>query len=335
MRGPARRRGGARLRLPRGPAGGCAASSASSDPVLIGVDAGADALLDAGHRPDVVVVGEHGLGQGGASGERSQHRSRQGAARRPGGGRARRPVRPRVSGTDRLDRLGRAPPDAGRLRHHRGRRAARSPTSGGASLIVAVGTPRHARRVPRPAAGRAGQHVPDPAAGRAQAGRRQGRAGSCTPAGSALWHLALVLLAGLLAARRGGRGDPGRRRLVAVARAAAPSDVLDLDPRTAPVISFRYHIVSIVSVFLALAVGVALGGGPLKGEVDNTAGRPGQGRPARRRPSCRPQVAGAGSTQRRSPTTSPTPSHPGSIGQTLSGRVVTSWRAARPRRGPR
>lgn len=35
-------------------------------------------------------------------------------------------------------------------------------------------------------------------------------------------------------------------------------------------ISFRYHIVSIVSVFLALAVGVTLGGGPLKGEVDNT-----------------------------------------------------------------
>ena len=35
-------------------------------------------------------------------------------------------------------------------------------------------------------------------------------------------------------------------------------------------ISFRYHIVSIVSVFLSLAVGIALGGGPLKGEVDNT-----------------------------------------------------------------
>ena len=35
-------------------------------------------------------------------------------------------------------------------------------------------------------------------------------------------------------------------------------------------ISFRYHIVSIVSVFLALAVGVALGGGPLKREVDDT-----------------------------------------------------------------
>jgi len=36
------------------------------------------------------------------------------------------------------------------------------------------------------------------------------------------------------------------------------------------VITFRYHIVSIVSVFLALAIGVALGAGPLKGEVDNT-----------------------------------------------------------------
>ena len=44
-------------------------------------------------------------------------------------------------------------------------------------------------------------------------------------------------------------------------------------------ISFRYHIVSIVSVFLALAVGIALGGGPLKGEVDDTLVRPGPGRP--------------------------------------------------------
>ena len=30
-------------------------------PVLVGVDAGADALLEAGHRPDIVVVGAHGL----------------------------------------------------------------------------------------------------------------------------------------------------------------------------------------------------------------------------------------------------------------------------------
>ena len=34
-------------------------------------------------------------------------------------------------------------------------------------------------------------------------------------------------------------------------------------------IDFRYHIVSIVAVFLALATGVALGAGPLKGPVDN------------------------------------------------------------------
>lgn len=34
--------------------------------------------------------------------------------------------------------------------------------------------------------------------------------------------------------------------------------------------TFRYHIVTIVSVFLALAIGIAIGGGPLKGEVDNS-----------------------------------------------------------------
>lgn len=35
-------------------------------------------------------------------------------------------------------------------------------------------------------------------------------------------------------------------------------------------IDFRYHLVSIVSVFLALAVGIVLGAGPLKGEVGDT-----------------------------------------------------------------
>jgi uncharacterized membrane-anchored protein len=38
-------------------------------PVLVGVDAGADALLDAGHRPDLVVVGDDGLRPGGTTGE--------------------------------------------------------------------------------------------------------------------------------------------------------------------------------------------------------------------------------------------------------------------------
>lgn len=35
-------------------------------------------------------------------------------------------------------------------------------------------------------------------------------------------------------------------------------------------ISFRYHIVSIVAVFLALAVGIVLGSGPLRGETDTS-----------------------------------------------------------------
>jgi hypothetical protein len=34
-------------------------------------------------------------------------------------------------------------------------------------------------------------------------------------------------------------------------------------------IDFRYHLVSLVSVFLALAVGIVLGAGPLKGEIGN------------------------------------------------------------------
>lgn len=38
-------------------------------------------------------------------------------------------------------------------------------------------------------------------------------------------------------------------------------------------ISFRYHVVSIVAVLLALAVGVALGGGPLRGRVDDASVR--------------------------------------------------------------
>jgi outer membrane murein-binding lipoprotein Lpp len=36
------------------------------------------------------------------------------------------------------------------------------------------------------------------------------------------------------------------------------------------VIDFRYHIVSIVSIFMALAVGIVLGAGPLKEDIGNT-----------------------------------------------------------------
>ena len=35
-------------------------------------------------------------------------------------------------------------------------------------------------------------------------------------------------------------------------------------------IDFRYHVVSIVSIFLALAVGIVLGAGPLQGRLGDT-----------------------------------------------------------------
>ncbi|HEX6916657.1 MAG TPA: copper transporter [Phycicoccus sp.] len=38
-------------------------------------------------------------------------------------------------------------------------------------------------------------------------------------------------------------------------------------------IDFRYHLVSIVSIFLALAVGIVLGAGPLQGEIGDTLGK--------------------------------------------------------------
>jgi uncharacterized membrane-anchored protein len=73
-------------------------------PVLIGVNAGADALLDAGHRADIVVVGEDGLAQGSRAGEGStvSDKALRGAREvvlhtdRAG----------RAVGSDRLDRIG-------------------------------------------------------------------------------------------------------------------------------------------------------------------------------------------------------------------------------------
>ena len=35
-------------------------------------------------------------------------------------------------------------------------------------------------------------------------------------------------------------------------------------------IDFRYHLVSIASIFMALAVGIVLGAGPLKEDIGNT-----------------------------------------------------------------
>jgi uncharacterized membrane-anchored protein len=107
-------------------------------PVLIGVDAGADALLAAGHRPDIVVVGAEGLAQGSLAGDQGDtvsdkalRGSREVILHADSVGRA--------VGSDRLDRIGvKAPvfsasagtPDVAML----------LADLSGASLIVAVGT---------------------------------------------------------------------------------------------------------------------------------------------------------------------------------------------------
>ncbi len=106
--------------------------------MLIGVDAGADALLAARHRPDIVIVGEDGL----ASGSRA---SDQGSTIADKALRSARDVvlhadrSGRAVGSERLDRLG--------VRHHT---LAASGTSEdiallladvrGANLIIAVGS---------------------------------------------------------------------------------------------------------------------------------------------------------------------------------------------------
>ncbi|MGZ4450712.1 MAG: putative cytokinetic ring protein SteA, partial [Nocardioides sp.] len=107
-------------------------------PILLGVDGGADALLAAGHRPDVVVVGEAGLAATGAPGENTHgvsdkalRSAREVVLHADRSGRA--------LGADRLDRLG-----------VRSQTLAASGTSAdvamlladvsGASLLIAVGT---------------------------------------------------------------------------------------------------------------------------------------------------------------------------------------------------
>jgi uncharacterized membrane-anchored protein len=106
-------------------------------PVLVGVDAGADALLEAGHRPDIVVVGETGLAPGnrsadaGAVSDKALRGAREVVLHSDRTGRA--------VGSDRLDRIG-----------VRAQNFSASGTSedvallladlAGASLIVSVGT---------------------------------------------------------------------------------------------------------------------------------------------------------------------------------------------------
>ena len=223
---------------------GSSASSASSDPVLIGVDAGADALIAAGHRPDIVVVGEDGLAQGSTaadSGGTVSDKALRGAA---GGRAARRPLRSRgrrgagstgsASGTRRSRRP--APARTSRCC---------SPTSRGRQPDRRGRHPRHPRRVPRPAARRAGQHLPDPAARRPEARRRQGRAPAVLRPGPAAGTCCSCCSPGSSPSRVAIAATPVGAELVVVDRRHSLRRTR-LDPRTVLVISFRYHIVSIV-----------------------------------------------------------------------------------------
>jgi uncharacterized membrane-anchored protein len=105
-------------------------------PVLVGVDAGADALIEAGHRPDIVVIGEQGLAPGTRAGDATvSDKALRGAKEvvlhsdRAG----------RAVGSDRLDRIG--------VRSHNFSASGTSEDVAllladlaGASLIVSVGT---------------------------------------------------------------------------------------------------------------------------------------------------------------------------------------------------
>ncbi len=85
--------------------------------------------------------------------------------------------------------------------------------------------------------------------------------------------------------------------------------------------TFRYHIVSIVSLFLALAVGIVLGGGPLKGSVDSTLVS--QARSDKQaRSDLRAQVAGLRSNDTFTDQFATTAA-PGLVGDRLNGQVVT------------
>lgn len=164
-------------------------------PVLVGVNAGADALLAAGHHPDVVVVGEEGLAQGNranegwavsdkalrGAGEVVLHTDRAG----------------RAVGSDRLDRIGIRPqhfPASGTSEDI----AMLLADISGASLIVCVGS--HATLdefLDRHRSGLASTFLT-----RLRVGPKLVDAKGVPQLYSGrvrIWHLLLVLLAGIIA----------------------------------------------------------------------------------------------------------------------------------------
>ena len=200
-------------------------------PVLIGVDGGADALLDIGAKPDVII------GDFDSVSERALRCGATLVVHAYAGGNA--------PGADRLDRLG--------LDYIR----FESPgTSEDIAMLLAFerrrGADRRGRhaqldgRLPRQGPGRHGLDVPGAHEGRADPRGRKRREPPLPTAGEA----------GRPPPHGGGRDGRARRDH----RRERTDSTVDPRPVGVPhVINLRFHIVSITAVFLALAIGIAVG----------------------------------------------------------------------------
>jgi hypothetical protein len=206
----------------------------------MGVDGGADALIEAGYKPDMIIGDMDSCSDAAlqCGAELVVHAYRDGHA----------------PGIERLEKLGLT--------------AVRFPALGtsedaamlladskGAELLVAVGT--HASLVEFwTRAGQDGLDLPHQAPGRPEAGDAKGCPGSI----AARSELAPGA-AGLV-----GNGRVGHRPALHRPRQRGRQPAAGPDPRpdllaegTVYLINFRYHIVSLMAVFLALAVGIAVG----------------------------------------------------------------------------
>ena len=211
-------------------------------PVLIGVDGGADALLEAGHRPDLIVGDMDSVSDAclRCGAEIVVHAYRDGTRRDSSGCR-----------TWASTRSCSPPPAPARTSR------CCSPTTRAPSLIVAVGTHATLDRVPRQGPRRYGEHVPHPAARRRQARRRQGRE-PALPRPDQRRTLCLVV-ATLVTLIIAASISPAGQVYIGILHARWDSHLLLAARAPVSVVDFRYHIVSIVAVFLALAVGIVLG----------------------------------------------------------------------------
>ena len=241
------------LRLQGGPAHALRPYIREYRPVLIGVDGGADALLEAGYTPDMIIgdmdsVSDAALRCGA---EVVVHAYRDG----------------RAPGLERLQRLG--------IRASCSRRR-RPPRTWRCCLP----TPR-APRSSWPSAPtrrwwssstRAGRAWPSTFLTRLRVGPKLVDAKGVSRLYHSrirTWQLVMLVMSGLIALCVAVAATPTGQAWLEVLNGRFDDFVL-LVARTVPVIDFRYHIVSIVAIFLALATGVALGAGPLKGTVDQS-----------------------------------------------------------------